>query len=311
MSNLGASHLVGLSQRGINNNPNEVLPEDRILAMELALLSFLIPKSQKAILASVLNRITIRYEREHQGLDPDSEYIPIMIPTSVNELRCRFWEGPNSIIRNLPMPQWSIIDRIPILLPSDAIRYLAAMNMYMEALSMGIAAAESGGTATTSSKAKDIIFNALEGYDRKVASLMALLWSDGFQTNALKVNRDTSGAKVITGTFAVPQSKINSTANNTMVLALARMKDDLSTAWRRIMEDIVRMGTPTKRTVYFTLLAENVKVHTKVMAVLQDSPEKREHLGEGAHNGTFTSNADYAGDLRGVHDKLKSCDLCL
>jgi hypothetical protein len=88
VSNLGASHLLGLSQRGINNNPNEVSPEDRILAMELALLSFLIPKLQKAILASVLNRITRQYERENQGLDPDSEYIPIMIPTSVNELRC-------------------------------------------------------------------------------------------------------------------------------------------------------------------------------------------------------------------------------
>jgi hypothetical protein len=115
--------------------------------MELALLSFLIPKSQKAILVSVLNRITRRYEWEHQGLDPDSEYITIMILTSVNELRCRFWEGPNSIIRNLPMPQWSIIDRILILLPSDAIRYLAAMNMYMEALSTGIATAESGGNS--------------------------------------------------------------------------------------------------------------------------------------------------------------------
>jgi hypothetical protein len=312
ISNLGAAHLVGLSQRGRAGTHNEVSPEDKLLDMELALLTFLIPKSQKELLASVLNRITRRYDRQQRGMELDSDYIPIVLPTSVNDLRLRFWGGPNSIVTNVPMPEWSVVEGIPILLPSTAIRYLAAMDIYMESLRTDMMGTDTfGSNATTSSKAKAILSNAILKYRRRVLSLAIILWSDGFQTNVSKVNRDSSGAKVITGTFGIPQDKINSTASNTMVLALAKTKDDLSTAWRYIMNDIMDLGTPREQTEYFATLTENVEVHAEVLAILQDVPEKREHLGEGAHNGTYTSSVDYVGNLKDTHEKLSSCETCL
>jgi hypothetical protein len=137
----------------------KVSPDDGKLAVELALLMLLIPKSQKELLASILHQITSRYDWERQGLDADSSYIPITIPTSINELNAKCWEGPNSVVANCPMPELMLIDGNPIVLPSFAIRYLAAIEVPMEGLQAGeiLNQRNKAMRVSTSRKAKSIV----------------------------------------------------------------------------------------------------------------------------------------------------------
>ena len=55
---------------------------------------------------------------------------------------------------------------------------------------------------------------------------------------------------------------------------------------------------------------QNAYIHAEMLATMQDSPERRKHLGVGGHNGTYTACPDYVGNLNPVYHLLPSCMRC-
>ncbi len=233
---------------------------------------------------------------------------PTRPPKDEKEMRQKIIDGKDSIICNLPHPRVHQIKDHAYLSIVDCIAHLLGYGVELDVIKpnpteghvelvrecpMALEIKERG--------------NARLGTGDDVIILWILEWSDDFDPNNTKDNRNSIWIRTVTISF--PSGNKDSDTN-TFVIAVGPSKVSHEKVEKKFNEEMKILSTGPPQLFYSKATNQMVKVHAERLAYLADQPERRASnflmLGNSTHGARFGVSCN----IKSVISKIPACAAC-
>ena len=342
--NGGAAYLVKRSFiRDSTQDANQLAAIDMPshhteLQINIAHLSFLLTRSQNALLASVMEGCYnigcedgYAHAQGHSSEDTTEVLKPgaIMkqayqfstsIPGTWTKLRRHHLEGTFAIVPNLPIPivrrdipEHSYVSMIDCIRDFLGHRDLTDIATIDDSLAESIS--DSVRHSSLSRRAQEIVKQSHElygatGRTNKTIKSYIIIWSDDVEPNRTKSNRGSIW--LFTATIATLLSNGHS-MYHTYPIAVSKKNCDHEPVIRKLEEDMAKLRSGEAGLFYIGKRKQSAEIQFEVFAAIQDQPERRDfncmRAGNGIHSARFGVSANHAAIYQSGH--LASCGACL
>ena len=297
ISQLQSKNVCGVMNRVVteaNENTKAALVAQKAIFMEIVGEMFGDGSQVGAMMKAVddkMNKYHATQERKKK----------INEPTDYNKIRMSYLEGPNSILKNLPMPEVDIMlgcAHIPV---NQIVNHLLALRSDVLALRAGVDGDwlnESGKYKSMFLQEKHEVIKSMMVKDptrvtNDTRVVFARLWSDGFEAFQIKAKNDFNNLQIFTLTLRATGGKI--TKHHMLPYALCFKKNSHCEIFMQLLAEVNEMQTPRMR--YF---GGDKSFHTTIVfldMISQDYPERcastcTAQLGLFTHRWGFTCKYD-------------------
>ena len=305
-SGFGTAYLVSRSQFQIQSAAKKVDRSEVELQMAIAGLAVELSRDQRDDFGEILGKVYDLGVRR-AAVDANKEW-RTRVPSSGREIRRVIMKGQHAIVRNTPRPE------IVKLGPCHA--YASLKDCIQDLLGRGIPTDdttgnyEEGQTVRTlgESRAANRLFPQYSGNDGlETLKLWVVEWSDDFEPNNNKTNRGSVWLKTVT---VAPPRGTKTPLDNTYPVAAGPKGESHEVVEDRFAEELKELADPGRNVFYSKRHGGPVRVAVRLLASLQDQPERRSANHLMAGNGKFSGRFGYSVDTCHVCEILPSCDSC-
>ena len=322
----GDSYLVSNSCFDGEVHPNKVDETEKQLILLIPNLSMILTKDEKLLLTSILvlhecvirkrcnNRMNkckeshdISKKRSHSKEEELNTYCKVKIPNTPAQLRSMTNNRKKSVMKSLPIPT---IKRI-----GDH-TYLSIIDIISDILAHGFKVATI--TLPTNGNSNSLCTSPYvnkvnergnllhEGYP--VINLFIIEWSDAFEPNNMKNNRNSVWVKTVT--ISPVNGKTKNSHHNTYPLSFGPKNSSHESVEKLFKNDLLLLKSGSKQLFYNAISKSMCRVHAELIISIQDQPERRaeNHIALGKSN--YTPCWGYLLHVNKVKQKIVPCDAC-
>ena len=195
-------------------------------------------------------------------------------PTSYVDLQKLYLSGKHSIYKNIPVPQVIEIDNHAYVSLKEIIRFLLSTidNISIVQSSCYNTLASNPVTINSSQKARDILKHINEKFsneDKDPYVLFITLWSDDFEVNHTRRNRNSTWIKTVT--LSSPPN-MSTSKSHTHIIALGQKGNNHSTVNSQINTELLSLQHISY--YYVHQLKDTIPLVVYPIAILADRPER-------------------------------------
>ena len=317
------SYIVARACFGLGNGHYTHIEKDEVdMHLSTALLCVQVTRSQREILANTV-QLTISVSRKDRrviqrraGVNfalPISNHLRAEPLTTASDYRRSYMEGKNSILSNLPHPHVTVVSK------GTGDSYISLKEIVADFLAKGVEIVGSSisdnivGTQVTpfsmSSCIDDLIREGERLYPGEDFHVIWIMdWSDGYVAfNVKKADADV-WAKTVTLGYCHPKSREKS-FEVTYPIAMGTKQKTHDKVEQAMLKDLLELSSGQNR-FYVRGHDSPVRVHVKLVASLQDQPERRSANHLVAGNSKFHARWGYSANIAAFASKLPACPNC-
>ena len=307
----GLKYLAALANFGRTDIIDSVDPKEVKMIIDVAQFVVQLSRPQREQLAGVLDTVVDTTTRGSTQIgEPVTRLWHIPVPSTPQQIRSTICEGRNSLFENLPFPMVSTIGEYAFSLPSECVKDLIAHgNLHthstlpkFEKTSRVI---HGLGTCFTATE----LLTKKPGDVDKSNCLFISFWSDGFEPNYAKLNRGSAWIKTMTIHTTIPGSGF-APLTHVYPIAVGPKGNDHDLVEEVIADDLEKMGSSDGMVVYDGSKKAMTKVHSKLICILQDQPERRACCKLMLGNSTYHAQFGMSFDFLQAKIILKPCTRC-
>ena len=319
----GDSYLVSNACFNGDVPPSSIHDDEKKLILLITNLSMLLTRDQYSLLTSILvlledvvkRRCKTKEKEQYYTSNGKSHFVnnefnkynTVQIPKTVTQLQSITNKRKKSILQSLPIPEIETIGDHT---------YLSIINIISDVLAHGYKIAkisapknENISTLCTSPFVTklDQRGNILhDGYP--LITLFIIEWSDDFEPNKMKSNRNSIWLKTVTISPVHGLSK--NSHHNTYPLSFGPKNSCHEMVEARFKEDLKQLKNGSTKLFYNGYSKSMYRVHAELIISIQDQPERRgkNHVALGKSN--FTPRWGYLLNVNQVRDKIIPCNKC-
>ena len=325
-NNNGDSHLVSNGCFNGEVDPIDIDDTEKKLILLITNLSMVLTRDQYSLVTSilVLHEEVIKKRcyskmhpsnktyntskiKKHKKLEESQEYCKVQIPRTPAQLRSITTNRKKSVLKSLPIPE---IEKI-----GDH-TYLSIIHIISDILAHGHSIANITSPINdnvTSLCSSPLVRNIKErgnylheGFP--VVNLYIIEWSDAFEPNHMKNNRNSVWVKTVT---VSPVNKMsNNSHHNTYPLSFGPKNSCHEIIEKRFKADLIELKSGGTKLFYNSKTKSMCRVHAELVISIQDQPERRaeNHVALGKSN--YTPRWGYLLHVNKVKNSIIPCNIC-
>ena len=240
----------------------------------------------------------------------------LRLPADEGELRSSLYSGRHSLRENLPMPTVKKLGSQTLTLPSEVVRHFIARDIedlqLLDSTTAGMlnpchqtGAHSSRIQAPRSRAILKEYSTSLTGESTKLCTVS--LWTDGFDCNTTKKDRDSVVATTMTFTL---WRKAGDRYSHTVVLSLGWKGADQEEVLKPIAEDLAMLGDKGIQ-VYHQGSGSVFNLFVVPYVFLIDFAARGPTLGLASHSAHHAKVWGYGGNVYAIYKQMHSCKICL
>ena len=235
------------------------------------------------------------------------EYCKVQIPRTPGDLRSMTKSRKKSVLNSLPIPE---IERI-----GDH-TYLSIIDIIADILAHGYSVANITRTSSddvTSLCTSPLITKVKENGDFlhpgfPLMNLYIIEWSDAFEPNHMKNNRNSVWVKTVSISPVNGMSK--NSHHNTYPLSFGPKNSCHELIKKRFKKHLMELKSGSSKLFYNGKTKSMYRVHAELVISIQDQPERRaeNHIALGKSN--YTPRWGYLLNINKVKKSIIPCNIC-
>ena len=301
----GASFLVAQSVFGPNDD-RPIHETDTTMMLTLGKYVGTITRLQRddlcPVLDAVVKSVESRHPPAHQKEDNSQADLKwrIDVPTTPQQIRKYFLEGKSCVFQNLPHPEVLEFADHAVVLPSECIKHLFAHGHFRKKPQK-----ENSVLGLASSKAAKRCLATRPAHIPLENCCFLSFWSDDFEPNYAKLNRGSVWIKTMSVHI---HSQHGIPITHVFPLVTGGKGVDHDPPDRKILEDLQQLALGID--VYDGAKQQVTKTWCKLVAVLQDQPERRSCNRLMLGNSNFHGRFGWSFDFGQTQSMMRPCENC-
>ena len=304
----GDSYLVSKSCFNGEAPPSSIDDDEKQLILLITKMSMILSRDDRILFTLILSLLEDLVKKrclyEKKGFHNPWK---VKIPKDPVSLRSLTINCTNSIIPSLPIPSIEVIGDHT---------YLSIIHIISDLLANGhkIAKIKTCNNENTTSLCSSPFISKVNDRGNllhigfPVLNLFIIEWSDAFEPNKMKNNRNSIWIKTVTISPVNGLSK--NSHHNTYPLALGPKNSSHEMIEERFKEDLQILQNGSPQMFYNGHTKSMFRVHAELVLSIQDQPERRgeNHIALGMSN--YTARFGYLLNVNYVKDLIIPCKLC-